>query len=154
MKAALMKADNGKNKSRMCAGYCYDWNNKYHRGDWDIIIDDFKAKWNLPTDETFAISKDSINEVGCIHTVQGMDFDYVGVLIGKDLIYRDGKVITDKKAISKDDRSSGIRNCKDEALADRLIRNTYKVLLSRGQKGCFVYCEDEKLREYIRKMMR
>lgn len=152
MKAALIEADAGRNKSRMCAGYCYDWDYKHGRDEWDIKIGSFKAKWNLPNDETFAINPDSMNEVGCIHTVQGMEFDYVGVLIGRDLRYADGKVITDKNAISKDDKSSGIRTCKDEILADRLIRNTYKVLLSRGQKGCFVYCEDELLREYLKEM--
>jgi len=75
----------------------------------------------------------------------------VGVLIGKDLIYVDGRVVTDKGAISVDDRSSGIRGASDEE-ARRLILNTYKTLLTRGQKGCFVYCEDDALREYFIKM--
>ena len=140
-----------RNKSRMCAGYCFDWNVKNHRGEWDIVIDDFEAKWNLEDDKIFAINPESFEQVGCIHTVQGMEFDYVGVIIGKDLIYRDGHVCTDKSAISKDDRSSKIRSCKDLKLADRLIRNTYKVLLTRGQKGCFVYCADEALRDYLKK---
>ena len=150
LKDALKKADNGKNKSRMCAGYCYDWNVKHKRGDWDIIIDNFKAKWNLPDDDSFAVNPDSFDEVGCIHTVQGMEFDYVGVFIGKDLIYINGKVSTNKNAISKDDRTSGIRSCKDEKLASTLIRNTYRVLLSRGQRGCFVYCEDKALNNYLK----
>ena len=88
--------------------------------------------------------------MGCIHTVQGMEFDYVGVIIGKDLIYRDGHIQTDKKAISKDDHTSKIKTCKDDKVAERLIKNTYKVLLTRGQKGCFVFCEDEALREYLK----
>ena len=79
-----------------------------------------------------------------------MEFDYVGVIIGKDLIYKDNQVKTNKYAISRDDKTSKIRNCKDEELADRLIRNTYKVLLTRGQKGCYIYCEDKKLSEYIK----
>ena len=150
LKDALKEVDQGRNKSRMCAGYCYDWNVKNHRGEWDVIIGDFKAKWNLPNDQTFAISPNSFNEIGCIHTVQGMEFDYVGVIIGKDLLYYNGKVCTDKTAISRDDGSSGIRTCKDPRLADRLIRNTYKVLLTRGQKGCFVFCEDPALAEHIK----
>ena len=150
MKDALRIADAGHNKSRMCAGYCYDWNVKFKRGEWDIEIGDFKAKWNLENDSVFAINPNSFNEIGCIHTVQGMEFEYIGVIIGKDLIYRDGEVKTDQSAISKDDKSSGIRTCRDRKLADRLIRNTYKVLLTRGLKGCFVYCEDPALREYIR----
>ena len=139
------------NKARMVAGYCYDWNVKNKRGEWDIILpNDFKAKWNLENDETWAINPNSFEEVGCIHTCQGMEFDYVGVIIGKDLIYKDNQVKTNKYAISRDDKTSKIRNCKDEELADRLIRNTYKVLLTRGQKGCYIYCEDKKLSEYIK----
>lgn len=139
------------NKARMAAGYCYDWNVKYKRGDWDIEIGDFKAKWNLQDDSIFAINKDSFEQVGCIHTVQGMEFDYVGVLIGKDLYYDGTSVKTNQYAISKDDRTSGIRGCKDKELADKLIRNTYKVLLTRGQKGCYIYCEDNALNNYIKK---
>ena len=153
MKDELIKVDNGKNKSRMVAGYCYDWNVKNGRGDYDIEIGDFKAKWNLEKDENYAVNPKSINEVGCIHTVQGMEFDYVGVIVGKDLKYVDGKIVTDKSAISKDDKSSGIRSCKDAKLSDTLIRNTYRVLLTRGQKGCFIYFEDEPLRDYFRSMI-
>ena len=88
------------------------------------------------------------------HTAQGLEFDYVGVLIGKDLTYDplSGQVRTNKEAISRDDKSSGIRGASDE-LARRLILNTYKTLLTRGQKGCFVYCEDEALREYFKRMV-
>ncbi|MCR5847661.1 MAG: DUF2075 domain-containing protein [Lachnospiraceae bacterium] len=140
-----------RNKARMCAGYCYDWNVKNHRGEWDIEIDNFRAKWNLENDNVFAINPDSFEQVGCIHTVQGMEFDYVGVIIGKDLVYRNGHIQTDKNAISKDDRTSKIKTCRDDKVAERLIKNTYKVLLTRGQKGCFVYCEDEGLRNYLKK---
>lgn len=148
----LRKKNEINNKSRMIAGYCYDWNVKYGRGEYDVIIgDDFKAKWNLQDDNVFAINPNSFEQIGCIHTVQGMEFDYAGVFIGKDLYYDGEKVRTNKFAISKDDRTSGIKACKDEKLADRLIRNTYKVLLTRGQKGCYVYCEDKKLNEYIKR---
>jgi DUF2075 family protein len=73
------------------------------------------------------------------------------VLIGKDLTFDKitGRVKTDKAAISKDDKSSGIRGASDDE-ARRLILNTYKTLLTRGQKGCFVYCEDEALRDYFK----
>ena len=150
MREALRLMNNDRNKSRMCAGYCYDWNVKNKRGEWDIVIEDFRAKWNLENDSIFAINPDSFEQVGCIHTVQGMEFDYVGVIIGRDLVYKNGHVCTDKEAISRDDKTSKIRTCRDASLADRLIRNTYKVLLTRGQKGCFVYCEDEALREYLK----
>lgn len=146
-----LRLKNDKNKARMMAGYCYDWNVKNKRGDWDIMLPGgFKAKWNAPSrSETWAVD-DTFEEVGCIHTAQGLEFDHIGVFIGKDLLYRDGKVVTDRNAVSKDDSSSGIRVCKDEILADKLIRNTYKVLLTRGQKSCYVYAEDEALRKYIK----
>lgn len=140
------------NKSRMIAGYCYDWNVKNKRGEWDIELPyGFKAKWNLEKDDHWAVNPDSFEEVGCIHTCQGMEFDYVGVFIGKDLYYDGEHVRTNRNAISKDDKTSGIRKsiCSDEE-ADALIRRTYKVLLSRGLKGCFIYCEDEALSNYIK----
>ena len=116
--------------------------------------DNFKAKWNLDGDKIWAINEKSFEEVGCIHTAQGLEFDYVGVIIGNDLRYdeENGKVITDKTKVSKDDKSSGIRSA-DDLTAESLIKNTYKTLLTRGQKGCYVYCEDVHLREYIEKLL-
>jgi len=143
------------NKARMVAGYCYDWNVKHQRGDFDIYLkNDFRAKWNLEGDSIWAINPKSFEEVGCIHTSQGLEFDYVGVFIGKDLRFDTalGRVLTDQSAISKDDKSSGIRSAKRD-VADRLIRNTYRTLLTRGQKGCFIYCEDDALSEYIRSVL-
>lgn len=155
MKEALRIRNNESGKARMIAGYCYDWNVKNKRGDYDIVIGDFKAKWNLENDDHFAVNPNSFEEVGCIHTVQGMEFDYAGVIIGKDLYFDCGQVKTNRNAVSKDDRTSGIRlkSTSDEE-ADKLIRRTYKVLLSRGLKGCYIYCEDEKLREYLKKSLK
>ena len=148
----LRELNKENNKARMVAGYCYDWNVKNKRGEWDVILPkDFRAKWNLENDKIWAINPGSFEEVGCIHTAQGLEFDYVGVFIGKDLRYdkESGKIITDKTMISKDDKTSGIRTAKPE-VAEELIKNTYKTLLTRGQKGCYIYCEDEGLRDYIR----
>lgn len=143
------------NKARMVAGYCYDWNLKNHRGDVDITLENgFEAQWNLENDKVWAINPKSFEQVGCIHTAQGLEFDYVGVIIGKDLRYdtQNDCIITDKTMISRDDKSSGIRSSKDD-VAERLIKNTYKTLLTRGQKGCFIYCEDKALRAHIRKCL-
>lgn len=156
MRDVLREKNAGNNKARMVAGYCYDWNVKHYRGDIDIELPGgFQAKWNLENDKIWAINPNSFEEVGCIHTAQGLEFDYVGVLIGKDLRFdeQSGRVITDKSAISKDDKSSGIRSASNEE-AHRLILNTYKTLLTRGQKGCFVYCEDEALKNYFKRMIR
>lgn len=152
MREALRDKNQINNKSRMVAGYCYDWNAKHRRGDWDIMLgDNFKAKWNLENDKVWAINPSSFEEVGCIHTAQGLEFDYVGVFIGKDLIYNPTtrRIESNKEAISKDDKSSGIRSAKQEK-AHQLILNTYKTLLTRGQKGCYIYCEDPELRKYIK----
>jgi DUF2075 family protein len=141
------------NKVRMVSGYCYPWNIKNKRlYNYDIELKNgFYAKWNLENDETWAINNKSFEEVGCIHTAQGLEFDYVGVIIGKDLTYdiENEKIVTDKSKIHKDDNSSGIRtsNFTD---ADKLIKNTYKTLLTRGQKGCYIYCEDRELSKYLK----
>lgn len=151
----LRKINDINNKARMVAGYCYDWDVKNNRGDYDIYLEnDFKAKWNLATDKIWAINPKSFEEVGCIHTAQGLEFDYVGVLIGKDLRYdgENNRLVVDQTKISKDDKSSGIRSC-GFALANQLIKNTYKTLLTRGQKGCFIYCEDKVLLKHISEML-
>ena len=152
MRDELRELNKINNKTRMIAGYCYDWNVKNKRGEWDIILPHgFKAKWNLEKDDHWAVNPNSFEEVGCIHTCQGMEFDYVGVFIGNDLYFDGEHVRTNRNAISKDDKTSGIRKstCSD-SMADTLIRRTYKVLLSRGLKGCFIYCEDKGLRDYLK----
>lgn len=155
MREALREKNAIANKARMVAGYCYDWNVKHRRGDIDISLPGgFTAQWNLNNDKIWAINPSSFEQVGCIHTAQGLEFDYVGVLIGRDLSYdpETGRIVTDKTKISRDDNSSGIRTAPD-AEARRLILNTYKTLLTRGQKGCFVYCEDDKLRAYLKDLV-
>jgi len=137
------------NKARMVAGYCYDWNVKNNRKDYDYDIyleDGFEAKWNLENDKIWAINPNSFEEVGCIHTAQGLEFDYVGVFIGNDLRFDEAnnQIIINRSKISKDDKTSGIRSA-GVGLATQLIKNTYKTLLTRGQKGCFIYCEDKAL---------
>ncbi len=155
MRDKLRELNNANKKTRMIAGYCYDWNVKNKREDYDIELPNgFKAKWNLENDDHWAVNPDSFEEIGCIHTCQGMEFDYVGVFIGKDLYYEDNHVKTNRDAISKDDKSSGIRLKKtSDEEADKLIRRTYKVLLTRGLKGCYIYCEDEALRKHLRGML-
>ena len=153
----LRKINQVNNKARMVAGYCYDWNVKNNRDEYDIYLEDgFKAKWNLAGDNIWAVNPNSFEEVGCIHTSQGLEFDYVGVFVGKDLTYNPEthKVETHKEMISRDDKSSGIRNkTTSEELAHRLLLNTYKTLLTRGQKGCYVYCEDKNLRDYFKSFL-
>src|SRR5699024_2289457 len=145
------------NKSRIMAGYCWEWpkeerrNANYH----DIEIDDFGISWNLNT--TWAIDNSSVDEAGCIHTAQGLEFDYIGVIVGDDMQYRDGKIITDFTKRAKTDQSlKGIKKYEKEnpaeanKIADRIIKNTYRTLMTRGQKGCYVYCTDKQLAQYLK----
>lgn len=141
------------NKARMLAGYCYEWKSKSNSNGniYDIYLENgFRAKWNFNSTTTWAIDTDSFPQVGCIHTSQGLEFDYVGVIIGKDLRYENGKVITDPSKRAKTDTSLfGINSNPLHITADRIIRNTYKTLLTRGQKGCYIYCEDKALFAYL-----
>lgn len=147
------------NKARILAGYCWDWptatrkNTNAH----DIKIEDFEISWNLSDGEAFAISPTSINEAGCIHTTQGLEFEYVGVIIGDDLRYENEQLVTDFTKRAKTDNSlRGIKKLaktepeKAAAIADEIIKNTYRTLMTRGMKGCYVYATDSGLREYLK----
>lgn len=145
------------NKARMVAGYCWNWikEGKNDSNVYDIQIGSFGMSWNLGSSSTWAIDPESVNEIGCIHTCQGLEFDYVGVIIGEDLRYDHG-IITDFMKRAKTDQSiKGLKGLykknKEEALAiaDRIIKNTYRTLLTRGQKGCYIYCVDENLKRYF-----
>ena len=155
MREDLRELNKINNKARMMAGYCYDWvtKNNPNADVYDIKIgDDFKAKWNFSNTSTWAIDQDSFDQVGCIHTAQGLEFDYIGVIIGKDLRYENGRVITDPtKRANQDASLKGMYRNKQYEEADTIIRNTYKTLLTRGQKGCYIYCEDKALNKYLKK---
>lgn len=144
------------NKSRMLAGYCYNWTSKKDPSAYDIIIgDDFKAQRNFSNTSTWAIDENSFDQVGCIHTCQGLEFDYVGVIIGKDLIYRNGKVLANPSARAKSDQSlKGFKNdANHQTDCEIIIKNTYRTLLTRGQKGCYIFCEDKALSEHIKSIL-
>lgn len=137
------------NKARVVAGYCWDWKSKKDPKAWDIEIPEFgyQAQWNLDKDGSlWIIAPDSVEQVGCIHTCQGLELDYVGVIIGPDLRWVDGKPTVFPESRSRMDRS--VRGWKTlmkedpDATRERLeliVRNTYKTLMSRGMKGCYVH---------------
>ena len=150
------------NKARLVAGYCWNWTKKDKNAK-DISIPeyDFAMKWNLASDgNIWIISPNSVNEIGCIHTCQGLEVDYVGVIIGPDLIVRDGKVITDPSKRAKTDASlKGYKKDFKEnpeaaaKKADAIIKNTYRTLMTRGMKGCYIYCTDKETEIYFRKAL-
>jgi DUF2075 family protein len=160
LKNEIFRLNLTNNKSRLVAGYCWDWKSKNDASAYDIIIPNFnfKMKWNLASyGSKWLIDPDSVSEVGCIHTCQGLELDYIGVIIGNDFIVRNGKVITDPTKRSGKDRSiRGFKNLVKqdkiggELFLDKIIKNTYKTLMTRGMKGCFVYCADVETGEYFR----
>ncbi len=148
------------NKARLVAGYCWDWNSDKNPAAFDIILPDhnFRMRWNLKTyGSTWIINPDSVNEVGCIHTCQGLEVDYIGVIIGEDLIVRNGEVLVDPAKRSKMDKSifgykKRMKENPEETkkLIKTIIKNTYRTLMTRGMKGCYVYCVDKETEEYFR----
>ena len=151
------------NKSRVVAGYCWEWASKKNPKAFDIQIaeSNYKAQWNL-TDygNEWIMNPRSVDEVGCIHTCQGLEVDYVGVIVGDDLTIVNGELLTNPEGRAKSDKSlagykkeRAINPAQAELKADELIRNTYRTLMTRGMKGCYVYFTDAKVREYFEKRM-
>jgi uncharacterized protein len=158
MHKEIIKRNSKNNKSRMVAGYCWNWVSKKEPELKDILIDDYSATWNLEKHgQAWIIHPNSVSEVGCIHTCQGLELDYVGVIIGPDLIVRDGKVITNGRERASTDRSlwgitQQIRNGERDALAtaEMIIKNTYRTLMTRGMKGCYIFCTDSETQQYFK----
>lgn len=149
-------------RSRVVAGYCWDWKSasKKTPNAMDIVIPEFEfeKQWNLKLDGMLWLMKDeSINQIGCIHTCQGLEMDYVGVIIGKDMTFENGHVVTDVSKRSKNDRSvfGWKKRMKEDPektkiVTELIIKNTYRTLMTRGMKGCFVWAEDEELNDYLK----
>lgn len=148
------------NRARMVAGYCWRWPSKKDSSAYDIEFPeyDFRMKWNLTEDgSTWIISPESVNQIGCIHTCQGLEVDYIGVIVGEDLVVRNGKIIADpSKRASSDSSVKGYKRLMKEKpietkeMIDLVIKNTYRTLMTRGMKGCYVYFIDEETREYFK----
>ena len=164
MRNAIEEKNKKNNKSRIVAGYCWEWPTGNTRKDTnfhEIKIPEkkFEISWNLEGGEAFAIGANSVHEAGCIHTVQGLEFDYIGVIIGDDLRFENDKVITDYSKRAKTDSSlKGINKIakeegveKAQEIADIIIKNTYRTLMTRGMKGCYVYCTNKELSSYLKK---
>lgn len=105
MEHIILEKNSIRNRARILAGYCWNWPKEtrndvnYH----DIKIGDYGISWNLDGGDAFAINPDSVHEAGCIHTSQGLEFDYVGVIIGDDMRYENGEIITDYSKRAKTD---------------------------------------------------
>lgn len=148
-----VKEKDGKHSlSRLVAGYCWKWESKFDRELYDITIDDVSLRWNS-TNSDWINSQHADEEVGCIHTVQGYDLNYCGVIIGPDIKYdkKEKRIFIDREQYYDRNGRAGIEN---EAELERYIKNIYSVLMTRGIKGTYVYIVDEPLRELFREVLK
>lgn len=147
--------------ARMSAGYCWPWSPEPKPGDplpADVVIGDWARPWNLrgeraisgaPPSALWATDPAGFGQIGCVYTAQGFEYDWSGVIIGPDLVWRGDLWVTDRTK-SKD---PVFKKSTPDADVDRLIRNTYKVLLTRGMVGTVVYSTDPETREKLRELV-
>jgi hypothetical protein len=143
--------------ARMSAGFCWKWSDPDSSGNLldDVVVGDWRRPWDakpgagrlakgIPPAALWAYDPNGIGQVGCVYTAQGFEFDYIGVIIGKDLIYRSDKGWVGVKEESYD---TMVKRSKDKFVD--LVKNTYRVLLTRGMKGCYVYFMDDETRKFF-----
>ncbi|MBA2453181.1 MAG: DUF2075 domain-containing protein [Chloroflexia bacterium] len=145
--------------ARLTAGFCWPWSNPTLTGELvpDVEVGDWRMPWNaksrggrlaagIPKEDFWASDPRGIEQVGCIYTAQGFEYDYAGVIFGRDLCYDpEAGTWNGDPRVSHDTvvkRSPG-------RFVD-LVKNTYRVLFTRGMKGCYVYFEDENTRNFFR----
>jgi hypothetical protein len=155
MRSAITERDGRVGLSRMLAGFAWPWKSKTDPDAIDIELEEFRMQWNS-TDVDWVNSGNSTNEVGSIHTIQGYDLNYAGVIIGKDLRYDPsrGRIYFDRGNYcdprgARNNRMLGITYSDDDIL--HFVRNIYAVLLTRGMLGTYLYVCDEPLREHLRR---
>ena len=141
--------------SRMVAGFAWKWSSKNDKNLYDIEIDGMKFRWNS-TQDNWIGSKESVNEVGSIYTVQGDDLNYVGIIIGNDLIYRDGRLIfnreacADSGAMKRSQRQvANNEKINEDDILEQVLR-TYRILMNRAVKGIYIYACDKELNNYLK----
>ena len=153
LRRLIRECNTERNRARMVAGYCWDWKSKKSPDAYDVELPafDFKMRWNLTADgPLWLTAENSVEEIGCIHTCQGLELDYVGVIVGSDFVVRNGVVTTIPEKRSRQDQSiKGYKKLKisdpvkSERMTAAIIKNTYRTLMSRGMKGCYVYFVDD-----------
>jgi DUF2075 family protein len=154
MRDEILRLDRSEGLARMLAGYAWEWKSKRDPNAYDIEIDGLSLRWN-GAEKDWVASEGSVEEVGSIHTIQGYDLNYAGVLIGPDLGFdqEGGRVVFNRESYfdrqgKKNNQKRGITYSDDDILA--YVQNIYAVLLTRGILGTFVYVVDPALREYLR----
>jgi DUF2075 family protein len=157
MRAAIRQRDAEVGLSRLVAGYAWDWVSKTNPSAFDIELDGERMRWN-GTDKDWINSSGSLEEVGSIHTVQGYDLNYAGVIIGPDLRLdpETGRIVADRENYRDKKGKENTGHLKDAFGDDELltfIRNIYGVLLTRGMRGTYVYVCDKALREHLHTLL-
>jgi len=144
---------------RVVAGFCWEWSMPNEDGTLkdDVVIGDYKRPWDakpeasrlapgIPKAELWAYDPNGINQIGCIYTAQGFEFDYVGVIFGPDLTYDFDKQTW---AGNKENSADSVVRRSNEQFVE-LVKNTYRVLLTRGMKGCYVYFMDKDTERFFK----
>ncbi len=152
--AAIQKRESEHGLSRMVAGFAWKWSSKEDKREYDIRIDGIEFRWNS-TQNNWIGSKNAPEEVGSIYTVQGDDLNYVGIIIGNDLLYRNGKLIfnreacADSGAMKRSQRQvANNEQISEDDMLEQILR-TYRILMNRAVKGVYIYACDEELSKYL-----
>jgi DUF2075 family protein len=137
--------------SRVVAGYAWDWVSKNDETKFDIILGSHSLKWNT-TNSDWVNSENASKEVGCIHTVQGYDLNYVNLIIGRDITFN--KVSNSIEVIKENYKDkAGKRTISEEAVLKKYIQNIYITLMTRGIKGANIYIVDKEFKEYFKQAL-
>ena len=149
--------------ARLTAGFCWPWSDPTKDGALvpDVVVGDWVRPWNLKGDRSvggappsalWATDPAGAGQVGCIYTAQGFEYDYAGVIIGPDLVWRDGGWRIARDA-NKDPALRSRSSLPDPEFA-RLVKNVYKVLLTRGMQGVGIYSTDPTTNDFLRSLIR
>ncbi|WP_284328869.1 DUF2075 domain-containing protein [Demequina litorisediminis] len=147
--------------ARMTAGYCWPWSDARNgQAIEDVVVGSWRRPWNsklerklgdIPPSALWATEPGGFGQVGCVYTAQGFEYDWNGVILGPDLVARDGRFVS-RREFNKDPSFKSLKNVSDEAF-DRNVRNIYKVLLTRGMVGTVLYSTDAETREFLRSVV-
>lgn len=153
--------------ARMTAGYCWKWSNATETGlvD-DVVIGDWSRPWNsksdrrigdIPPSSLWAFEPAGFGQVGCVYTAQGFEYSWNGVILGPDLVWRknvnegQGGWVS-RREFNKDPDFASAKKVSDDEF-DVLIRNVYKVLLTRGLQGTLLYSTDHETQEFLKSVV-
>jgi hypothetical protein len=155
-----MRHDDGYT-ARLAAGFCWPWSEPRKDGtlELDVKIGDWAMPWNakpdvgrlapgIPKSNNWATEPGGINQVGCVYTAQGFEYDYAGVIVGPDLVWRPRQGWIGRPENSKDHGVTTKLRASGCSFTD-LAKNTYRVLITRGLRGCYVYVSDEQTRDFV-----